>query len=84
MLDTDDPAEALHRIRDARARGDSELSLAELHIRHLPDEIAGWTELRSLDLSGCGGLTDLAPLTHLTGLQSLCLDDCEGRVVALE
>ena len=47
-------------------------------LRRLVPLLEGLTGLQGLDLSGCTGLTDLAPVAGLTGLQGLDLSGCTG------
>jgi internalin A len=69
--------EALRRIRQAKDTGAIELDLSGLEtLNQLPPELERLTLLRSLDLSRCFKLSDLAPLANLTSLQSLDLSRC--------
>jgi internalin A len=71
-------AEAERRIEEARRTGAESLDLWDLDLRELPANLADLPQLKRLDLSLCEGMTDLSPLSGLSGLQSLDLQDCVG------
>src|ERR1700758_2035736 len=71
-------AKALRRIREAENTGTTILHLGDLNSRQLPQELERLTSLQTLNLTGCGELSDLGPLAVLTSLQVLALSGCLG------
>jgi internalin A len=72
-------AEALRRIREAAGIGAISLELVGFaSLRQLPRGLKRLTALQTLDLAGCGQLTDLSPLTGLSSLQTLNLSGCSA------
>ena len=51
-------------------------STSDLELQTLP--VAMWQALATLNLSGCTGITDIAPLANCAALTSLGLGDCTG------
>src|ERR1700758_5221992 len=70
-------AKALRRIREGENTGTTILHSGGLNSRQLPQELERLTSLQTLNLTGCGELSDLGPLAVLTSLQVL------ARVLAL-
>ena len=69
--------DARRRIAAAKAEGAERLDLRIKGLERIPEEIAGLTRLRQLDLMGTG-VRDLGPLAGLTGLTGL---DLRGALV---
>jgi internalin A len=69
---------ALERIRLAQETRATALDLRIPSLAALPPDLAGLTQLQSLNLSGCTQITELGGLAGLTQLQSLNLSGCQG------
>jgi internalin A len=68
--------EALQRIRLAHKSGAGELSLADLALERLPEELSDLTVLTTLQVDGCLELKDLSALRPCTRLAVLDLRAC--------